>query len=127
MFGHVPLHADPVFGNFLQRFGAVACLARTDEQVTWMARLFWFTVEFGLIREGDAVRVYGSGLISSHGDAAQALANHAGHRPFDLDDVINQPFEIDRMQDILFVVNDFSQLFEAVTTMESRIRRWSGY
>ncbi|HEX6693085.1 MAG TPA: phenylalanine 4-monooxygenase [Longimicrobiales bacterium] len=127
VFGHVPLHADPVFGDFLQRFGAVACRARTEEETTWMARLFWFTVEFGLIVEGDAVRVYGSGLISSHGDAAQAFANPAGHRPFVLDDVISQPFEIDRMQETLFVVRDFRQLFDAVTEMAGRIGRWSGY
>jgi phenylalanine-4-hydroxylase len=127
VFGHVPLHADPVFGDFLQRFGAVACRARTEEETAWMARLFWFTVEFGLIAEGDVVRVYGSGLISSHGDAAQALANPAGHRPFALEDVIRQSFEIDRMQETLFVVRDFQQLFEAVTEMEGRMGGWSGY
>ncbi len=64
VFGHVPLHADPVFADFLQRFGEVASRAQTEEQTAWMARLFWFSVEFGLIRERGAVRLYGSGLIS---------------------------------------------------------------
>jgi len=121
VFGHVPLHADPVFADFLQRFGAVAARARTEEQTTWMARLFWFTVEFGLIREDDQVKVYGSGLISSHGDAANALGPACDRRPFDLENVIGQAFEIDHFQDLLFVVESFDQLFEAVSAMETRL------
>ena len=120
VFGHVPLHADPVFADFLQRFGAVAQRARSEEETSWMARLFWFTVEFGLVREAGAVKVYGSGLISSHGDAANALSGACERRPFRLDDVIAQPFEIDHLQNILFVVDDFEELFEAVEEMDRR-------
>lgn len=122
VFGHVPLHADPVFANFLQRFGELAAGAETDEQTEAMARLFWFTVEFGLISENDSVKVYGSGLISSHGDAANALGPKCKRRRFSLDAVINQPFEIDHFQDVLFVVDSFDQLFEAVETMRGRAR-----
>jgi phenylalanine-4-hydroxylase len=121
VFGHVPLHADPVFADFLQRFGAVAVRARTDEETAQMARLFWFTVEFGLIREGGDVKVYGSGLISSHGDAANALGPKCDRRPFSLQAVIDQPFEIDHFQDVLFVVDAFDQLFDAVHEMELRV------
>ena len=120
VFGHVPLHSDPVFADFLQRFGALAATARSEEETTQMARLFWFTVEFGLIRENGATKIYGSGLISSHGDAANALGPKCDRRPFDLDAVINQPFEIDRFQDVLFVVESFEQLFDAVRTIEGR-------
>lgn len=120
VFGHVPLHAHPVFADFLQRFGALAADARTAEETTQMARLFWFTVEFGLIRERGATRIYGSGLISSHGDAANALGDRCERRPFTLDAVIGQPFAIDRMQDVLFVVERFDQLFEAVDTLARR-------
>lgn len=121
VFGHVPLHADPIFADFLQQFGAVAARARTDEETTQMARLFWFTVEFGLVREDGQVKVYGSGLISSHGDAANALGPKCDRRPFSLDAVINQPFEIDHFQDVLFVVEAFDQLFDAVREMEARV------
>src|SRR5690242_2934068 len=75
VFGHVPLHSDPVFADFLQQFGALAAEAETDDETTAMARLFWFTVEFGLVRESGRLKVYGSGLISSHGDAANALGS----------------------------------------------------
>ncbi len=81
VFGHVPLHANPSFADFLQRFGEHAASASTPEEVERMARLFWFTVEFGLIREDGGVRVYGSGLISSHGDAANALGPAATGGP----------------------------------------------
>ena len=85
-----------------------------------MARLFWFTVEFGLVNEDGRVKVYGSGLISSHGDAANALGDRCERRPFVLDDVLAQPFEIDHFQDVLFVVDAFDQLFDAVDTMQAR-------
>ena len=114
VFGHVPLHADPVFARFLQRFGQLAARARNEEHVTAMTRLFWFTVEFGLVREGGAIRIYGSGLISSSGDAAHALGPDCERRPFSLDAVIAQDFAIDRLQDVLFVVDHFDELFTAV-------------
>ena len=121
VFGHVPLHAEPVFADFLQRFGEVAARADTEEQTTQMARLFWFTVEFGLTTEDGEIKVYGSGLISSSGDAANALGPNCDRRPFSLDAVVQQPFEIDRFQDVLFVVDSFDQLFAAADEMERRL------
>ena len=121
VFGHVPLHADPVFADFLQQFGAAATAARSDDDVELMARLFWFTVEFGLIRERGQVKVYGSGLISSSGDAANALGPDCDRRPFSLDAVFAQPFRIDRFQDILFVVESFDQLFAATDAAVARL------
>jgi phenylalanine-4-hydroxylase len=122
VFGHVPLHADPVFADFLHLFGVAAARATREEDVEAMARLFWFTVEFGLVREAGAVKVYGSGLISSHGDAANALGAGCDRRPFSLDAVLTQPFEIDRLQDVLFVVEDFAQLFAAVDEAAVRLQ-----
>ena len=121
VFGHVPLHADPSFADFLAEFGRVATLARSDAETEAMARLFWFTVEFGLVREGGGTRVYGSGLISSAADAANALGPSCDRRPFSLDAVLAQPFEIDRLQDVLFVVDSFDQLFAAVEEAGARL------
>jgi len=120
VFGHVPLHSHPVFADFLQRFGALAAGARTEQETTEMARLFWFTVEFGLIRERGQDRIYGSGLISSHGDAANALGARCERRPFELDSVLSQAFEIDHFQDVLYVIDSFDQLFDAVNEIERR-------
>jgi phenylalanine-4-hydroxylase len=118
VFGHVPLHADPVFADFLQRFGALAAQARTAAEVERFTRLFWFTVEFGLIREGGEVKVYGSGLISSHADCTNALGRFCERRPFTLDAVLSQDFQIDTLQPVLFVVDSFEQLFAALDAME---------
>lgn len=114
VFGHVPLHADPAFADFLQRFGAMAARAGTPEETERMARLFWFTVEFGLVREGGEVKIYGSGLISSHADAANALGPVCDRRPFSLEAILEQPFRIDELQPVLFVLESFGQLMEAL-------------
>jgi phenylalanine-4-hydroxylase len=121
VFGHVPLHSDPAFAGFLQKCGEVAARASTDEDVEMMTRLFWFTVEFGLIREGDGAKIYGSGLISSAGDAANALGPNCDRRPFSVDAVISQSFRIDELQNTLFVVESFDQLFDAIDDVAARI------
>lgn len=114
VFGHVPLHAHAVFADVLEQLGRVGAEARTPGEIERITRLFWFTVEFGLVREAGEIRIYGSGLISSHGDAANALGTNCRRKPFDLDQVVSQPFEIDRLQPVLFVLESFEQLFEAV-------------
>lgn len=121
VFGHVPLHSDPAFAGFLQKCGKVAARASTDEEVEMMTRLFWFTVEFGLVREGGKAKIYGSGLISSAGDAANALGPGCDRRPFSVRAVISQSFRIDELQPILFVVESFDQLFEAIDDIAERI------
>jgi phenylalanine-4-hydroxylase len=113
VFGHVPLHADPVFADWLRRFGARAARAEGAE-LDRLARLFWFTVEFGLIRENGEVRIYGSGLISSVAEARHALGSECERRPFDLEQVMNTSFEIDKLQPVLYVLDDFEQLSRAL-------------
>lgn len=120
VFGHVPLHADQGFADFLQQFGQIAARVTDEEDIRRMARLFWFTIEFGLVREDGEIKVYGSGLISSVADGANALGPKCDRRPFDLEAVLNQPFEIDHLQDVLFVIDSFDQLFEAVAELAAR-------
>jgi phenylalanine-4-hydroxylase len=117
VFGHVPLHANPVFAAVLQRLGELGSAARSEQALREVTRLFWFTVEFGLVREGGGTRIYGSGLISSHGDAAKALGPDCDRRPFRLKHVLAQPFEIDDLQPVLFVLDSFEQLFDAVASL----------
>ena len=68
VFGHVPMHAHPVFADFLEHYGRVCSCILDSDVLEKLGRLFWYTVEFGVIRQGDAIKVYGSGLISSHGE-----------------------------------------------------------
>src|ERR1700735_1993270 len=86
VFGHVPMHAHPVFADFLQSYGRVcASLMHDKEKLEKMGRLFWFTVEFGVIRQKGKVRLYGSGLISSHGEGTHVIEGKPEIRDFDLD------------------------------------------
>ena len=136
--GHVPMHTDKAFAEALVRFGDCAHTAAeivagiTDEQekirrVTSvfkaLARFFWFTVEFGLMRgaKPGEVKVYGSGLLSSYGEIAHAVDSPVVQRfPISLEWVINQYFEIDHYQPLLFIVDSFDHLFELVGQLE----RW---
>lgn len=121
VFGHVPLHADPVFADFLQRFGELGDNCKSDEETQALARLFWFSVEFGLVRESGSTRVYGSGLISSHQDAANALSENCFRRPFVLSDVIGTSFRTDQIQPVLFEIHSFNDLFVAVEELSSQL------
>jgi phenylalanine-4-hydroxylase len=122
IFGHVPLHADPTFADFLQTYGKAAVSTDDPHHTERLARLFWFTVEFGLIREGGRNRLYGSGLISSPGESAHALdSKDVDRRPFDLETVCNTSFEIDHYQPILYVLESFDQLRDAMNTYAQRL------
>ena len=122
IFGHVPLHADPVFADFLQTYGRAALLTNDPYHTERLARLFWFTVEFGLIREEGQIKLYGSGLISSPGESVHALnSSEVERRPFDLDTVCNTSFEIDHYQPILYVLESFQQLRDAMNSYANRL------
>lgn len=120
VFGHVPLHADPDFADFLQRFGAMAANARGNDLIR-CTRLFWFTIEFGLVREAGAVKIYGSGLISSAQDAENALGPLCRRMPFSLEAVAAQDFRIDVIQPLLFVAERFQDLVAAVEPVPGRV------
>ena len=128
VFGHVPLHADPVFADFLQTYGKAALHTDDPHHIERLGRLFWFTVEFGLIKEDGRLKLYGSGLISSHGEAHHCLHAPEGRgegkverRPFDLDTVCETTFEIDHYQPILYVLESFEQLRDAMVEYAERV------
>jgi len=122
VFGHVPLHADPVFADFLQTYGQAALHTNDPEHTTRLARLFWFTVEFGLIREQGKLKLYGSGLISSEGEGHHALESpEVERRPFKMQTVCDTTFEIDHYQPILYVLDSFEQLRDAMQSYAERI------
>ena len=132
--GHVPMHTDRRFADVLVRFGEVAQEAarlghevpdkqerirRVESNIKAMARFFWFTVEFGLMRENGELRAYGSGLLSSFGELQHSIESPTVQRfPFQLEWAVNQYFEIDHFQPLLFVVDSFEHLFEQVDELE---------
>jgi phenylalanine-4-hydroxylase len=88
-----------------------------------MARFFWFTVEFGLMNTREGLRAYGSGLLSSYGELEHSLASPDVQRyPIQLEGAINQAFEIDHYQPLLFIVDSFDHLFSLVDTLDRWMR-----
>ncbi|HSU31149.1 MAG TPA: phenylalanine 4-monooxygenase [Bryobacteraceae bacterium] len=136
--GHVPMHTDRAFADTLVRFGEcahtaadwVSYIADRSKRVhvltnviRAMARFFWFTVEFGLMRYRDGIRVYGSGLLSSFGEIAHAVDSPEVQRyPMQLEWAVNQAFEIDHYQPLLFVVEGFDHLHDLVGKLERMLK-----
>jgi len=123
VFGHVPMHAHPVFADFLQHYGKVCASLTEPEQLERMGRLFWFTVEFGVIRQQGKIKVYGSGLISSHGECTRVVESGSGVeiREFDLERVLNEKVDTGQMQKVLYAIESFEQLYEAALAAESQL------
>jgi phenylalanine-4-hydroxylase len=113
-FGHVPLLTQPVFARFMQAYGAAGPNAKTHGAVHMLARLYWYTVEFGLIRTSHGLRAYGAGLLSSPGELPYSIDSLLPHRiGFDLARVLRTDYLIDDYQQIYFVLDSFEQLFHA--------------
>jgi phenylalanine-4-hydroxylase len=114
-FGHVPLLSNPVFADYMQMYGQRAMEA--GAKIDLLARLYWYTVEFGLIRTAKGLKIYGAGILSSAAEVKHAIESKTVERlPFEAATVMHRPYEIDKLQSTYFVLDDFRQLFEAAQT-----------
>jgi phenylalanine-4-hydroxylase len=110
-FGHVPLLFDPVYADHLHEYGKGGLKAMRLGAVKWLARLYWYTIEFGLIKVENQVRAYGAGLLSSGGELAYCVDSPEPRRlPFELERVMRTEYQIDRYQETYFVIDSFDQL-----------------
>jgi len=121
VFGHVPMHTHPVFANFLQHYGNVCAKIKDPETLERLGRLFWYTVEFGLIREGGQVKIYGSGVISSHGESTNVIEGGCQVHDFSLEEVLATPVRVDRIHSLLFAIDSFDEIYEAMHEAERRV------
>jgi phenylalanine-4-hydroxylase len=112
MFGHMPMLTEPAVADFYHLFGKTA-LNATGIQRTWLERLHWFTIEFGLIRQAEGLRIFGAGIISSKNEVTHALSDSVDVRDFSMDAVINQDYEVWHLQPLLFALESFEQLEDA--------------
>ncbi len=111
-FGHVPLLFDPVFADYMQAYGRGGLKADGLHALEYLARLYWYTVEFGLVRTAAGLRIYGAGILSSPGEVEYAVSSRVPHRiGFDLERVMRTRYKIDTFQQTYFVIDDFGQLF----------------
>jgi phenylalanine-4-hydroxylase len=111
VFGHVPMLTNPVIADYLQAYGEGGLRARRLGQLAKLARVYWYTIEFGLIRQPDGLRLYGAGIASSCSETMFALDDPSPHRiGFDLERVMQSPYRIDDFQPAYFVIDDLAEL-----------------
>jgi phenylalanine-4-hydroxylase len=113
-FGHVPLLFDPVFADYLEAYGRGGVKARGLDALDFLARLYWYTVEFGLVETPKGLRTYGAGILSSGGEIGYAIDSVRPNRlGFDLARIMQTRYKIDTFQETYFVIRNFRELFEA--------------
>lgn len=113
LFGHVPILADPVFADYMESYGEGGLKAAKLGAIDKITRLYWYTVEFGLIEEPKGLRIYGAGILSSPTESIFSLENVSPNRlKFDLKRLLRTHYQIDDFQDTYFVIDSFKQLFD---------------
>ena len=120
VFGHVPMHSHKVFADFLEQYGRVCASIDDAAVLEKLGRLFWYTVEFGVILQRGEIKVYGSGLISSHGECKNVIDGHCAIHRFSLDEVLETRVKVDELHTLLFAVSSFDQIYEAMYEAERR-------
>ena len=109
--GHIPMFTNPNFADYSQFVGHGARLA-SDKQLEELGRLYWFTIEFGLVEHEGDIKAYGAGLLSSFGELEHAFSDKVERRPFDLEQVINHDYTYSDMQPVLYVIPSYAELKE---------------
>jgi phenylalanine-4-hydroxylase len=113
LFGHVPLLFDPVFADHMQEYGKGGLKAHRLHACELLSRLYWYTIEFGLIRQPDGLRAYGAGILSSGGELPYSVHSSAPQRlPLDIERAMRTRYKIDSYQQTYFVIESFQELFD---------------
>ncbi|WP_304130367.1 phenylalanine 4-monooxygenase [Ignavibacterium album] len=119
IFGHMPLLTNTNFASFYQQFG-IASLNATGIDRKYLETLHWFTVEFGLIKKPEGMRIYGAGILSSLGEVQHALSNDVEVREFDPDKIVVQEYDVWHLQPVLFAIESFEQLEDGFKSWTKR-------
>jgi phenylalanine-4-hydroxylase len=120
-FGHLPMLADPRFADYMEAYGWGGLRALELGTLERFARLYWYTVEFGLLQEPDGLRIYGAGIVSSHGESRFALHDPSPHRVrFDLERILRTDYRIDDYQQTYFVIDSLETLLRATLELDFR-------
>ncbi|MEL6560351.1 MAG: phenylalanine 4-monooxygenase [Bacteroidota bacterium] len=115
VFAHVPLLTNQAFVNFLEELSIIGLNYCGDEYaIDILSRVYWFTVEFGLIRENDQLRIYGAGILSSAGETNYSLSNEPKHHEFDVQHIANTPYRKDVFQTEYFIIESYEQLYNSI-------------
>lgn len=122
VFGHVPLLSEPHFAEFLNGLSQIALQhIENPTAVELMARIYWYTVEFGLIHENNELRIYGAGILSSPGESVYSLSDEPKHQAFDLIDILETPYIKDCYQAQYFIVQSYEELYNSLPALAALI------
>ena len=114
VFGHVPLLTQPVFADYMEAYGKGGLRALRHDCMTNLARLYWYTVEFGLMKRGDDLKIYGAGIVSSRTESVFCIEDPSPNRiHFNLKRLMQTDYRIDDFQQVYFVINSFEELLDA--------------
>ncbi len=119
VFAHTPLLSNQAYTDFFQSMGLLAKKYNFDKEVILkLQRLYWFTIEFGLIRSGEDIKIYGAGIISSKGETQHALSDQSVKHDFDIAQIYKHDFRTDVIQEEYYVIESFDQLAGAMDVIE---------
>ena len=120
VFAHTPLLSNTDYTDFFQKMGQRAMrVINKPQKVTMLQRLYWFTIEFGLIRSSNEVKIYGAGIISSKGEAEHSLSKDSTKLEYDVEKIMNHPFRTDIIQDTYYVIDSFEQLSDSFDQIDA--------
>lgn len=118
-FAHMPLLTNQPYVDFLEKLSGIALKHIEDPwAIQLLSRIYWFTIEFGLIREDGELKIYGAGILSSAGETKFSLSNEPAHYPYDVRKILNQEYWKDKFQDKYFVIESYEQLYGSLPEIE---------
>ena len=122
VFAHIPLLTNQAFVDFLQAISKFGQEWINDEwAIHLLSRIYWFTIEFGLIRENGELKIYGAGVLSSSGETQYSLGNEPEHHEYDVDHILDTTYRKDKMQDRYFIIDSYEQLYRSIPEIKEKI------
>ncbi|MFY0601486.1 MAG: phenylalanine 4-monooxygenase [Cyclobacteriaceae bacterium] len=123
VFAHVPLLSNQYFVNFLEELSKIGLeYVGNDYAIELLSRVYWFTVEFGLIRESDEIKIYGAGILSSAGETKYCLSDEPQHHEFDIAHMLRTPYRKDVFQTQYFITESYDQLYHSIPEVKSCLK-----
>lgn len=122
IFGHIPLLSNPIYSDFIHQFGVLGASFKHNEEIqVYLQRLYWFTIEFGLIQQCKSTKIYGAGILSSFGESNICLTPTKNQFEFDLEEIIHKSYDSESIQNDYFIIESFDQLFNAIKLLTIKL------
>lgn len=124
VFGHVPLLTNTSYCNFFKGISNIA-LEHIDNHlaIDLLGKIYWFTIEFGLIREEGQMKIYGAGIMSSFGEVKHCLSDKVTHTDFDVEKIFSTDYRTDQMQNLYYVIDSYEQLYNSLDTINTGLKQ----